>query len=199
MTDVDGSFKLCPVMIKALSDNWFTRFGIPNRLYSDQGRNFEGEVVRAICALYGVNKSRTTPYHPEGNVQAERFNRTLFGLIKSFDEKDRRKWPDMLPHLTFVYNATPHCTTGVTPYTLMFGREPLIPLDQILGRTDSDWGQDFVNGQAQLLSKAGVLVRENTEKRCRQNEAVYDTNVNAGPIPVGAQVLLRRCAFKRRL
>ena len=41
-------------------------------------------------------------------------------------------------------------------------------------------------------------MRENIEKRCRQNEAVYDTKVNAGPIPVGAQVLLRRCAFKGR-
>ena len=90
-------------------------------------------------------RTRTTSYHPEGNAQAERCNRTLFGLIKSFDEHDRRKWPDMLPHLTFVYNATPHCTTGVAPFTLMFGREPLIPLDQIIGRTDSDWGQNVVS------------------------------------------------------
>ena len=134
---------------KALRDHWFSRFGIPNRLHSDQGRNFEGDVVRELCALCGIKKSRTTPYHPEGNAQAERYNRTLFGLIKSVNEQDRRKWPDLLPHLTFVYNATPHCSTGVAPYTLMFGREPLIPLDQILGRTDSDWEQDFTREQEQ--------------------------------------------------
>ena len=90
----------------------------------------EGEVVRILCGLYGIKKSRTIPYHPVGNAQAERFNRTLFGLIKSLDEKDRYKWPDMISHLVFVYNSTPHSVTGIAPYTLMFGREPLIPLDQ---------------------------------------------------------------------
>lgn len=206
MTDVYTKFvqavpcrdQCAETVAKALRDHWFSRFGIPNRLHSDQGRNFEGDVVRELCALYGIKKSRTTPYHPEGNAQAERYNRTLFGLIKSVNEQDRRKWPDLLPHLTFVYNATPHCSTGVAPYTLMFGREPLIPLDQILGRTDSDWEQDFTREQEQLLTRAKDLVTENVKKRSQQNETSYNAKAKAGPIPVGAQVLLRKCAFKGR-
>ena len=102
---------------KALRDHWFTKVGIPSRLHSDQGRNFEGEVVKELCKLYGIMKTRTTPYHPEGNAQAVRFNRTLFGLIKSVDQRMRHRWPDLLPHLVFVYNTTPHCTTGIAPYT----------------------------------------------------------------------------------
>ena len=39
----------------------------------------EGDVVRELCALYGVKKTRTTPYHPEGNAQAERFSLTNSG------------------------------------------------------------------------------------------------------------------------
>ena len=182
---------------KVLRDSWFTKFGIPNRIHSDQGRNFEGVLIRELCALYGIKKSRTTPYHPEGNAQAERFNRTLFGLIKSFSESERRRWPDFLSHLTFVYNSTPHCTTGVAPYTLMFGREPLIPLDQILGRSDSNWGQDFVREQSELLERAGALVKERVRKRTLQNEALHH-NVNAVPLQVGSQVLLKKCAFKGR-
>ena len=183
---------------KVLRDSWFTRFGIPNRLHSDQGRNFEGEVIRELCMLYGVKKSRTTPYHPEGNAQAERFNRTLFGLIKSFSERDRRRWPDFLPHIVFVYNSTPHSTTGVAPFTLMFGREPLIPLDQILGHTDIDWDQDFVKEQADLLGRAGALVKERIERRARHNEISHDGKAKAVPLPIGSQVLLRKCAFKGR-
>ena len=185
---------------RVLRDQWFTKFGIPTRLHSDQGRNFEGEIVRELCALYGIRKSRTTPYHPEGNAQAERFNRTLFGLIKSLDERDRYRWPDLISHLVFVYNATPHSVTGVAPYTLLFGREPLIPLDQMLGRTDSDWGQEFVREQAKLLDRAADIVKERVAKRASRNKALYDSrgHVALKPLALGSQVLMRRCAFGGR-
>lgn len=206
MTDVYTKFtqaipcknQLAPTVAKILINQWFTKFGIPNRLHSDQGRNFEGDVVRELCALYGIKKTRTTPYHPEGNAQAERFNRTLFGLIRSIDERKRHRWPDMLPHLVFVYNTTPHCTTGIAPYTLMFGREPTIPLDQMLGRSDSDWSQNFVEEQAKLIDKAGELVKERVTKRCNQNKKAYDSKAPVRPIDNGSQVLLRRCGFKGR-
>ena len=206
MTDVFTKFvqavpcrnQLAVTVAKALRDHWFTKFGIPHRLHSDQGRNFEGDVVRELCALYGVKKTRTTPYHPEGNAQAERFNRTMFGLIRSIDECDRRKWPAMLPHLVFVYNTTPHCTTGVAPYTLMFGREPAIPLDQMLGRAGSSWDQEFVHEQSRLLGRAGDLVRERVVKRGNQNKRAHDSKVNAKPIGVGSRVLKRKLAFSGR-
>ena len=78
---------------RVLRDSWFSCYGIPYRLHSDRGRNFESAVVSQLCQLYGVKRSRTTPYHPQGNGQMERFNQTLCGLIKSLPSEDRRKWP----------------------------------------------------------------------------------------------------------
>lgn len=83
-------------------------------------------MIKELCKLYGMKK-------------------TLFGLVKSLDPHMRHKLPDLLSHLVFMifmYNTTPHCTTGIAPYTLIFCREPLISLDQILGRTDCDWNQE---------------------------------------------------------
>ena len=185
---------------KALRDHWFTKFGIPSRIHSDQGRNFEGDVIKELCKLYGIRKTHTSPYHPEGNAQAERFNRTLFGLIKSLDTQMRHKWPDFLSHLIFVYNTTPHCTTGIAPYTLMFGREPLIPLDQILGHTDCDWNQDFVKQQSELLERTDQIVRERIRQSAHHNKVLRDEKAPCfgETILVGTPVLLKKCAFSGR-
>ena len=52
-----------PVVAKVLRDHWFGCYGVPVQLYSDQGRNFESELIREVCALYGIQKTRATPYH----------------------------------------------------------------------------------------------------------------------------------------
>ncbi len=62
---------------RALYDNFICHYSFPARLHSDQGRNFESRVVKELCQIAGVQKSRTTPYHPMGNGMVERFNQTL--------------------------------------------------------------------------------------------------------------------------
>lgn len=57
-----------------LTEKWFYIYGVPKRIHSNEGKSFEGELMKRLCHLYEVEKSRTTPYHPEGNGQCERFN-----------------------------------------------------------------------------------------------------------------------------
>ncbi|PIK36703.1 putative transposon Ty3-I Gag-Pol polyprotein [Apostichopus japonicus] len=60
------------VVAKVLRDNWFSHYGAPVRIHSDRGSNFESSLIQELCKLYGVEKTRTTPYHPK-----ERTSRTI--------------------------------------------------------------------------------------------------------------------------
>ena len=63
--------KIVQALIK---DQVFTLVGPPQRLHSDQGRNFESQILSELCKAFGVTKSRKTPYHPMGNGLVEWMN-----------------------------------------------------------------------------------------------------------------------------
>ena len=187
-----------PTVARALLHSWFVHYGAPLRLHSDQGRNFESALIRELCKLYGIEKSHTTPYHPEGNGQTERFNRTLCSMIRSLDPACRRKWPEMIQHLVFLYNATPHGTTGMSPYRLLYGREPYTPLDQLLGNVNTDWDEDFISGHAKSLQQAHDIAEENMRTAREAEKTRHDARPMSTPISIGTRVLLRKCAFDGR-
>ena len=62
----------------------FSIFGHPKILHSDQGRNFESSILAQTLEAFGVHKSRTTPYHPQGDGMVEHFNRSLLQLVRAY-------------------------------------------------------------------------------------------------------------------
>ena len=70
-------------VVRALMNHWIMLFGVPLRIHSDRGKCFDAHVVRLLAEHYGIKQSKTTAYHPEGNGQCERFNRTMFALLSS--------------------------------------------------------------------------------------------------------------------
>ena len=78
---------------RVLYNNFFSVFSFPQKLLSDQGTEFTGDVIAAMCKLLGIEKIRTTPYHPQTNGLAERVHQTLQRMIGKLDPEKRRKWP----------------------------------------------------------------------------------------------------------
>ena len=63
-------------------NEFVSRFGTPTHLHTDQSRSFELSLIRELCQLMGIVKTRTTPYHPQSDGMIERFNRTLLSMLR---------------------------------------------------------------------------------------------------------------------
>ena len=115
-------------MGRKLVDEMFCRFSPPEQLHSDQGRQFESELVKEICKLLGVRKTHTTPYHPQGNGMVERFNRTLLDMLSTTVGDHPSNWEHNLRKVCLAYNSSVHASTGFSPFFLMFGRQVTLDL-----------------------------------------------------------------------
>lgn len=122
----------------ALFHNFIVPYGIPTTLHSDQGANFSSKLIPDLCFLTGISKSRTTPYHPMGNGITERFNRTLISMLGTLEQDQKSDWKTHKGSLVHAYNATKHETTGFSPYFLMFGPDPTLPVDLVFGLDKHD-------------------------------------------------------------
>ncbi|XP_028324387.1 uncharacterized protein LOC114476724 [Gouania willdenowi] len=75
-------------VVKCLWENFIVCYRIPERLHTDQGTDFESKLIKELCQLAGIVKTRTTPYHPRGNP-VERFNRTLLNMLGTLKHDGR--------------------------------------------------------------------------------------------------------------
>ena len=88
--------------------------GVPHYLHSDQGANFVSTVIQSLCSKLGIKRTQTTPYHPQGNGQVERFNRTLEAMLSKVVADNQKDWDEHLQTLLFAYRTAVHDSTGLT-------------------------------------------------------------------------------------
>ncbi|KAF7695844.1 hypothetical protein HF521_005938, partial [Silurus meridionalis] len=185
---------------RTLWEKYFVHYGLPNRIHSDQGPDFESRLIKEMLTMLGVKKSRTSPYHPQGDPQPERFNRTLLNMLGTLNAQQKTKWSQHIAHLVHSYNSTPNETTGYTPYFLMFGREPKLPVDVALGVQSEEvvpvtYGS-YVEGMRQQLKDAYELASAASARANRGNKRRYDKKVHSQGLNPGDRVLIQNLGLK---
>ena len=161
-------------------NNFILRFGVPETIHHDQGGEFENKLFYNLDKLLGTRHSRTTPYHPQGNGQVERFNRTLLSMLRTLPEKHKSRWRDHLNKVVHAYNCTKNDSTGYAPFSLLFGRPPCLPVDLMFNLkppTGFSSYPEYVRKWRNAMSEAYKIASETAQRNAQRGKKQYDKKV----------------------
>ena len=164
---------------KLLWNNFFLHYGFPSKIITDQGRNFESELIENLCQLAGVQKLRTSPYHPQTNGQCERFNGTLLNMPQTLTPEQKKDWKNHVPALVHAYNYIRNAATGFSPYYLLFGREPRLPVDVEFGlqrgsQKGSPGESNYISHLKRRLRFADRKAKHMAKRQQARHRKLYD-------------------------
>ena len=172
------------------------------KLHHDLGREFENKQLHHLKALSGIRGSHTTPYHPQGNGQTERFNRTLLSMLRTLTEEQKSDWKNHLPKVIHAYNCTTSEATGYSPFFLLFGRPPRLPVD-LLFETESEncarSSQEYVEKWGRRMAEAYDIASRNASKSADRGKRQYDKKRYGPTLQVGSRVLVKIRSYWERI
>lgn len=172
-------------------EEFVCRYGIPEQLHSDQGRQFESELFTQMCQLLGIKKTRTTPLHPQSDGQTERMNRTLLDVLSKLCREHPSDWDRLLPFAMAAYRSSTHSTTEETPNRLMLGREVTTPVTLLAPRAPTeDSHLPWIETLHQRFRDTYETVLKTTLRSHRTQKAVFDRKAKLYQFAEGDRVWL---------
>lgn len=150
-------------VIKHVVQEIVLKHGPPEMLWSDREPGFAGQAMKKICQMFGVKKAETTGYQPQANSTLERFHSFMAQALTLVVNKHKKDWHKWLESVLWMYRTSVNSTTGYSPFYLLYGREPRIPILAQLGMGDQarftsqeSYGQQLMNA----MREAYANVRE---------------------------------------
>lgn len=178
---------------RKLFDDFIMRFGFPSKIHHDQGKEFENNLFHKLQDYCGIRHSRTSPYHPQANP-AERFNRTLLGMLRTLEESQKSRWKEHLNKVVHAYNSTVNEATGFSPFFLLFGREPTLPVDLMFPKRGEEKSQShpgYADKWREVMQEAYAIAMQNMKKSARRGQKNYNQHAWSSTLQPGDHVLVR--------
>ena len=177
---------------RAVVDSFFSRFGMPLEIFSDQGRNFESKLFSEVCKVVEIHKTRTTPYRPSANGQVERYNRTLMDAIRCFIGKAQNQWDVHLQQIAGALRSSVNRMTGFTANMLMLGREVNMPAHLMFPLPSGKKAdpEDYAGQLVEKLKMAHETARKNMKSSSKRMKRNYDLRLLERSFQVGDKVYL---------
>jgi hypothetical protein len=137
----------------------FVRYGLPREVITDGGSQFTAHRIMTILENYHIKHRVTSPYHPQENGQVESTNKVLEAILTKTVSTNRQNWATELPNALWAYRTMWHNTTGYSPYHLVYGKEPIFPIEFEIKtlRMAQEIGLDLTEAHKQRLQQLNEL------------------------------------------
>ena len=169
---------------RILWDNFICHYGFPEKFISDQGRNFESDLIKELCKIAGVNS-------------------TLCNMLGTLSDEEKSDWKSHLGCMTHAYNCTKHASTTYSPYYLMFGRHPRLPIDIEFGLhkpncSDNSSKSRYIQKLRRRLNYAFQKASKYSDQQAKKYKQGYDKSVKGPQLHENDLVLVKIVAHKGR-
>eukprot|EP00794_Sanderia_malayensis_P005005 gene5005-5664_t len=178
-------------MAQLIVDQILARHGASRTLLSDRRANFLASIVKEVCTLINTRHLHTTSYHPQTDGLVECFNATLAEGISMYVSSHQKDWDKHIPLILFAYRVSPNATTGESPFYLLYGHEPRLPIDTTLLIPDTNLSSSVAEHRERIvrnLEEAQRIISSNTELAQQRMKLQYDKTSAPVRYDIGSKV-----------
>ena len=147
-------------------------------MISDNGPSFRNKQIEKMCAKFKVRRHFSTGYNPAANGQAEAFNKVLCKLLKKVVSQNKRHWHEKLLESLWAYRTTTRTPTGMTPYSLVYGGEAVLPLEVQIASLRVAIQEKLTEDEAAKLHLRELDNLEEKRLHALQNLEAYQTRMS---------------------
>ena len=184
---------------ESLFNEYFCKFGVPETIVSDRGTHFQNQLMANMKLSIGYNHIYSTSYHPQSNGIVERFNSTFISQISKLQDDELNNWDEYLQAVVFAYNSGSHKTTKFSPYELVFGHPPKLPIHAKQSHFSFLKPNDYLEQLKKTLKHLHQVARNNILHQQSKNKRYYDMNRLDPHFKVGDRVLTKIQGLKGKL
>ena len=156
------------VVIEFLQDHIMTRFGVPISLVFDNASYFSWIKLTEFSNEKGIKLHYFANYYPQGNGLAESTNKNIIRILKKTVIENQRSWHIALPDALWADRVTPNNSLGVSPYTLVYGKEVILPPNILF--SSSQLAQASRGSNSEILQARINTLLKLEESRSKSNK-----------------------------
>lgn len=175
--------------------HWIALFGAPIIIHTDRGTNFESDLLKELCLLMGIKKTRTSPYYPQADGLVERLFRTIKPLISATVLSSHIPWCEAITIVEMGLRSSVQATTGFSPFEVIFGKRMKLPLCWQYpsnGSTENiKHSSRYILDLQDALQGIHLEVAKHMRVAIQRQEDHYNHNRRNNPIHVGDKVLVK--------